>query len=138
MGFLSNLFDTGRKELKRCEKIANVVMSYDEEYKNLTDEQLQDKTFQFKKRYKDGESLDSILPEESEEEEPEEVSSKTEVSSKNNTSFPIFFIKTSLTYLFWSLFYSTTKMQKSAVFCISYSIHPKMCPYPFSYKTPHF
>ena len=63
MGFLSNLFDSGRKELKRCEKIANIVMSYEEEYKALTDEQLQDKTFEFKKRYKDGESLDSLLPE---------------------------------------------------------------------------
>ena len=63
MGFLSNLFDTGRKELKRCEKIANIVMSYEEEYRKLTDDELQDKTYEFKKRYKNGESLDSLLPE---------------------------------------------------------------------------
>jgi len=63
MGFIANLFDAGRHELKRCMKIANVVMSYEEEYRKLTDEQLLDKTFEFKVRYKGGESLDSLLPE---------------------------------------------------------------------------
>ena len=29
MGFLAKLFDTGRKELKRCQKIADIVMSYE-------------------------------------------------------------------------------------------------------------
>ena len=63
MSFLSKLFDTGLKELKRCKKIANVVFSYEEEYKSLTDEALQAKTVEFKERYKNGESLDSLLPE---------------------------------------------------------------------------
>ena len=63
MSFLSRLFDTGLKELKRCKKIANVVFSYEEEYKSLTDEALQAKTVEFKERYKNGESLDSLLPE---------------------------------------------------------------------------
>ena len=47
MGFLSNLFDAGHKELKRCEKIARVVLSYEEEYRELSDEQLQNKTLEF-------------------------------------------------------------------------------------------
>ena len=63
MGFFAKLFDAGRKELKRCKKIANVVMSYEEEYHHLTDEDIKNKTLEFKERYKNGESLDSILPE---------------------------------------------------------------------------
>ena len=51
MGFLSKMFDTGRKELKRCQKIANVVMGLEEEYRKLTDEELQHKTVEFKERY---------------------------------------------------------------------------------------
>ena len=63
MGFISKMFDTGHKELKRCRKIANVVMSYEEEYKKLTDEELQHKTVEFKERYQNGETLDQLLPE---------------------------------------------------------------------------
>lgn len=63
MSFLAKLFDAGRKELKRCQKIANKVMSYEEEYQALTDEELRAKTTEFKDRYKNGESLDSLLPE---------------------------------------------------------------------------
>ena len=63
MGFLAKLFDTGRKEYKRCAKIAAKVMAYEDEYRKLTDDELKEKTTQFKKRYKNGESLDSILPE---------------------------------------------------------------------------
>ena len=57
------LFDPGYKELKRCEKIARVVLSYEEEYRKLSDEELQNKTLEFKMRYKQGESLDKLLPE---------------------------------------------------------------------------
>ena len=63
MGFLSRMFDAGRKELKRCKKIAKQVFSYEEEYRLLTDEQLQNKTNEFKERYSNGESLDQLLPE---------------------------------------------------------------------------
>ena len=63
MGFLSNLFDAGRKELKRCQAIALKVMAYEEEYRKLSDDDLRDKTYEFKKRFKGGESLNSILPE---------------------------------------------------------------------------
>ena len=40
MGFLATMFDAGHKELQRCKKIANIVFSYEEEYRQLTDEQL--------------------------------------------------------------------------------------------------
>ena len=60
MGFLSKMFDAGNKELKRCRKIANVVLSYEEEYKKLTDAELQNKTVEFKERYQNGESLASL------------------------------------------------------------------------------
>ena len=63
MGFLSTMFDAGHKELKRCKKIANAVFSYEAEYRELTDEQLQNKTVEFKRRYSEGESLDKLLPE---------------------------------------------------------------------------
>ena len=63
MGFLAKLFDTGRKELKRCQKIADIVMSYEESYRKLSDDELKAKTVEFKERYKNGESLDSLLPE---------------------------------------------------------------------------
>ena len=42
MGFLSKMFDAGAKELKRCKKIADVVLSYEEEYRKLTDEEYDD------------------------------------------------------------------------------------------------
>lgn len=51
------------KGLKKLIKIANNVVLYEEEYKKLTDEQLRAKTDEFKKRYQDGESLNSLLPE---------------------------------------------------------------------------
>ena len=60
---LAKLFDAGTRELKRCKKTANIVMSYEEEYRKLTDEELKNKTVEFKERYKNGESLTKLLPE---------------------------------------------------------------------------
>ncbi|MGR3741517.1 preprotein translocase subunit SecA [Companilactobacillus sp. DQM5] len=55
--------ESDKREVKRMGKIADKVISYEEEYKKLTDEQLQAKTPEFKKRLEDGETLDDILPE---------------------------------------------------------------------------
>ncbi len=55
------LFDSGHKELKRCQKIATKVLALEEEYKKLTEEQLVNKTVEFKDRYQKGETLDSLL-----------------------------------------------------------------------------
>ncbi len=63
MGFFRKLFDTGYKEYKRCYKIALKVDSLQDEYKKKTDEELKNKTVELKKRYQNGESLDSLLVE---------------------------------------------------------------------------
>ena len=65
MGLMEKIFgDLNAKEVKKVSKIADQVMSYDEEMQALTDEQLREKTAEFKKRVQeDGETLDDILPE---------------------------------------------------------------------------
>lgn len=64
MGFISKIFgDYSTKELKRIEPIKNKVLSFEDEYRALSDEELKAKTEEFKNRYLDGESLDSLLPE---------------------------------------------------------------------------
>lgn len=57
------MFDPSYKEFKRCEKLANQVVALENDYKKLTDEELQHKTIEFKERIKKGESLDSLLVE---------------------------------------------------------------------------
>ena len=64
MSFLTKIFgDYSEKELKRIKPLQAKVLSYDEEYSKLTDEQLQAKTGEFKDRLAAGETLDDILPE---------------------------------------------------------------------------
>ncbi len=60
---LKKWFDPGKKELKEAKKIADIVFSLEEKMAQLTDEQLQAKTTEFKDRYQKGESLDSMMPE---------------------------------------------------------------------------
>ena len=56
--------DLNEKEVKKVSKIADKVMAYDEEMQALTDDQLREKTAEFKRRVQEeGESLDDILPE---------------------------------------------------------------------------
>ncbi|ONI40667.1 preprotein translocase subunit SecA [Candidatus Epulonipiscium fishelsonii] len=52
-----------QRELKKIETIVQKIESYDEQIQQLTDEQLKNKTEEFKTRFEQGESLDSILPE---------------------------------------------------------------------------
>ncbi len=64
MSLFKKLFgDYSTKEIKRITGIKDKVLSYDEEYSSLTDEQLQAKTPEFKERLEKGETLDDILPE---------------------------------------------------------------------------
>ena len=64
MGIIKALFGSySEKELKRIKPLQEKVLSFDEEYRKLTDEQLKEKTKEFKERIVEGESLDSILPE---------------------------------------------------------------------------
>ena len=64
MGFLAKLFGTNTtKELKRIEPLVQKIEALEEEYKALTDAQLQAKTPELKGRLANGETLDDILPE---------------------------------------------------------------------------
>ena len=55
--------DYSSREIKRIIPIQKKVLSYEEEYKKLTDVELQSKTIEFKNRLEKGETLDDILPE---------------------------------------------------------------------------
>lgn len=64
MGLLKAIFGNySEKEIKRIRPILDKVLSYEEEYRALSDEQLHDKTDEFKNRLQTGETLDMILPE---------------------------------------------------------------------------
>ncbi len=64
MGLLTAIFGNySEKEIKRIRPILDKVLSYEEEYKKLTDEQLRAKTDEFKERLELTETLDDILPE---------------------------------------------------------------------------
>lgn len=63
MGFIRNLFDTEYKELKRFKKQADAIMALEEEMAKLSDEQLKNKTTEFKSRLEKGETLDSLAVE---------------------------------------------------------------------------
>ncbi len=60
---LKKLFDLGRRELKKLEKIADQVLAIEDTFKNLTDEELQANTNNYKERYQNGETLDDLLVE---------------------------------------------------------------------------
>ena len=64
MGFLEKIFGThSQNELKRIYPIADRIEAMDEDMQKLTDEELRNKTREFKERLADGETLDDILPE---------------------------------------------------------------------------
>ncbi|MBQ7825215.1 MAG: preprotein translocase subunit SecA, partial [Clostridia bacterium] len=63
MDGLKKLFgQSNEAEVKRLQKIADKVLAKENEYKNLTDAELQQKTPEFKQRLANGETLDDILP----------------------------------------------------------------------------
>lgn len=64
MGIFSKLFGSySKRELARIEPIKNKVLALDDEYKELSDAELKQKTFDFRERLETGESLESIIPE---------------------------------------------------------------------------
>lgn len=60
MRFFKKLFDHEHKELKKFEKIADEVVALEEEYSNLSDQELKNKTKEFKERLANGETLEDI------------------------------------------------------------------------------
>ena len=63
MGFLRKLFDTEYKELKRFEALADKIVALDEDMQKLSDEELANKTIEFKERLEKGETLDDLIVE---------------------------------------------------------------------------
>ena len=63
MNIFKKLFDHEYKELKRFNELASSIMALDESYQKLSDEELKNKTTEFKERLKNGETLDDILVE---------------------------------------------------------------------------
>ncbi len=65
MGVMEFMFgDLNKREIKKLEKIAEKVESYEEAMQQLTDDELRAKTKEFQDRCQNqGESLDSLLPE---------------------------------------------------------------------------
>ena len=62
--FFTKLFGShSSHELKKIYPIADKVDALEEQYKKLTDAELRAKTDEFKARYRNGESLDDLLPE---------------------------------------------------------------------------
>ena len=64
MGLATKVFGThSEREIKRIMPLVRKVESYRDTMMSLTDEQLKDKTQEFKGRLEKGETLDDILPE---------------------------------------------------------------------------
>lgn len=64
MKAIERIFGThSERELKRVYPIVDKIESYRPAMMELSDEQLKDKTKEFKKRLEEGETLDDILPE---------------------------------------------------------------------------
>ena len=64
MSFLKKIFGTSsQREVKAIMPLVEKIEALEDEYKALTDQQLQAKTPEFQQRLKDGETLDDILPE---------------------------------------------------------------------------
>lgn len=63
-GLLKKIFGSAQdRTIRRYTKTVAKVNEWDEQFQALTDEQLKQKTQEFKQRLQDGESLDSLLPE---------------------------------------------------------------------------
>ena len=64
MGLITKLFGTrSQREIKKIQPTVDKILALEDSYKALPEEELRDKTNQFKQRLAQGESLDDILPE---------------------------------------------------------------------------
>ncbi len=63
MGILNKVFDLNKRELKRLDKMANQIDALAAETEKLSDDQLREKTEEFKLRYQKGETLEDLLAE---------------------------------------------------------------------------
>jgi len=64
MGFWENIFgDPNKKEIDKLKPIVALINSLEPDFEKLSDEELKNKTKEFKERLQKGETLDDILPE---------------------------------------------------------------------------
>ncbi len=63
MALFGGMFSEEARELKKLEKTADQVLSHEQEMKSLSDEQLRNKTDEYRQRLAKGETLDDLLPE---------------------------------------------------------------------------
>ena len=64
MGLIQKVFGThSQHELKRIYPIVDHIEALEPEMQKLSDEELRDKTREYKERYAKGETLDDLLPE---------------------------------------------------------------------------
>jgi preprotein translocase subunit SecA len=63
MGILNKVFDLNKRELKRLDKMAAQIDALASEMERKSDQQLREKTEEFKARYQKGETLDDLLVE---------------------------------------------------------------------------
>ena len=63
MSLFKKLFDFDERELRKFDKIADQIIDLEEEYSKLSDDELKNKTVEFKKRLQDGEDFDDIIVE---------------------------------------------------------------------------
>ena len=64
MGLFDKLFGTrSQRELKKIQPMVDQILSLEDSYKALSEEELRGKTAVFKQRLADGETLDDLLPE---------------------------------------------------------------------------
>ena len=62
-GILNKIFDPNKREVKRLTKKAEEVIALADDMERLSDDELREKTEEFKVRYQNGESIDDLLPE---------------------------------------------------------------------------
>ena len=63
IGFLRNVFDYNKREVKKLMPKIDIINSLESSMKSLTDAELGAKTVEFRNRLADGETLDDLLPE---------------------------------------------------------------------------
>ena len=64
MSILKFIFgDINEKEVKKLDKMADLIESLESKFEQMSDEALRQMTVQFKERLAKGETLDDILPE---------------------------------------------------------------------------
>src|SRR5690554_5090951 len=64
LNFIKNIFkDDNTKELKKIQPIVDEINALESDMQRLTDQELKNKTTEFRKRLAEGETLDDLLPE---------------------------------------------------------------------------